>query len=318
MIKINLRAFSQWILIVLSGCFSLISVADTAENRVIQHALGSSQITGTPLRVVTLFQGATDTAVALGAQPVGVVESWTHKPVYPYLRSALEGVANVGLETQPNLERILKLKPDLIIAAKFRHEKIYSQLSAIAPVIALDQVFNFKHTLKLMAEALNRQSQGQELMTRWQQRVTEFNKQTMQQTWPINVSILNFRADHIRLYSQHSFAGSILQELGFTRPNAKNSDDWVYKKLTSREALPSVNADAFFIFMREDNQAVVDNYQKWSQYPLWHRLNAVKKQQVYTVDDISWRLSGGILGANAVLDDLFRLFANSANTTSTQ
>lgn len=45
-----------------------------------------------------------------------VVDSWVEKPMYKYLRDDLEGVQHVGLETQPNLEEISKLNPDLIVA----------------------------------------------------------------------------------------------------------------------------------------------------------------------------------------------------------
>ncbi len=62
-----------------------------------------------PLRVITLFQGATDSAVALGITPCGIVDSWSEKPTYRYLRSALEPVPHVGLETQPSLEDIALL-----------------------------------------------------------------------------------------------------------------------------------------------------------------------------------------------------------------
>ncbi len=56
-------------------------------------------------RVVTLYQGATDSAVALGITPIGVVDSWLEKPMYRYLRDELNDVPHVGLETQPNLEK---------------------------------------------------------------------------------------------------------------------------------------------------------------------------------------------------------------------
>ena len=41
--------------------------------------------------------GATDSAVALGITPVGVVDSWLEKPMYRYLRGALDGVEHAHL-----------------------------------------------------------------------------------------------------------------------------------------------------------------------------------------------------------------------------
>lgn len=71
------------------------TLARTSENASpveVTHALGRTVVAQPALRVITLFQGATDTAVALGVRPAGVVESWTDKPVYPYLRPALADV----------------------------------------------------------------------------------------------------------------------------------------------------------------------------------------------------------------------------------
>lgn len=279
--------------------------------RLIQHAMGTTAITGTPKRVVTLFQGATDSAVALGLMPVGVVESWVQKPVYEYLRASLRGSEIVGLETQPNLEKLVALKPDLIVAAKFRHEAIYPQLSAIAPVIYLEEIFDFKHTVQLMGQALNRDQKAREILDNWVRKIDLFRTQLSTKNnvdWPKDISLLNFRADHLRFVSQRSFSGSILKEVGFTHSSLARTDSWTYKKITSKEALPTINAETFFIFVRAEQPAVTQNYKKWQKHPLWKALQANRIGQAYEVDEIIWSLSGGIIGANMILDDLFRIY----------
>lgn len=281
------------------------------ETRIINHAMGKTEITGNPKRIVTLFQGATDTAVALGVIPVGVVESWVEKPVYPYLRKVLKGTEIVGLETQPNLEHLVALNLDLIVASKFRHETLYPQLSAIAPVIFLEEIFVFKQTLRLMGEALGQEKKAEQLLSRWEQRVDYFQQVISSRNnvdWPIKISLLNFRADHLRLLSRKSFSGLIMTELGFEHSSFADTDDWIYKKLISKEALPTINADTFFVFLRTENPAVNENYNNWRKHPLWNALKASQSDQVYKVDEIIWSLSGGITGANMILDDLFRIY----------
>lgn len=54
-----------------------------------------------PLRLVTLFQGATDSAVALGVTPCGVVESSSEKPTFRYLRPALANVPRLAWKPSP-------------------------------------------------------------------------------------------------------------------------------------------------------------------------------------------------------------------------
>ncbi|MCG8710499.1 iron-siderophore ABC transporter substrate-binding protein [Brenneria sp. 4F2] len=277
--------------------------------RLIHHALGNTTIAGTPQRVVTLFQGATDTAVALGIQPVGVVDSWTEKPTYKYLRSALNGVTHVGLETQPSLEDIALLKPDLIIASRFRNEKIYGLLSQIAPTVALDEVFEFKKTVQLMGMALNRQAQANRLLSDWRQRVDELRIRLRARAganWPPSVSVMEFRGDHVRNYLSGSFAGSILSELGFVWPQHGSPSRQILQKLTNKESIPVLDADLFFLFIRPENPAVQQNYRDWVSHPLWRRMSAPRREQVYRVDSVVWILSGGIMGANKVLDDIER------------
>ncbi len=286
------------------------TVLASDHTRTLTHALGNTSITGTPTRIVTLYQGATDTAVALGITPVGVVDSWLEQPTYQFLREQLANVTHVGLETQPNLELIASLQPDLIIAAKMRHEKIYPQLSQIAPTISIDYVFQFKDTVQQMGTALNRQTQADELLNHWTQRVADFQQQlkTTQRNTPNTVSLLDFRPDHVRLYLQDSFAGSILTELGFTVARNQGSHNQWALKLTSRESMPSLNADVFFIFKLTDDPVTQRVYQQWTQHPLWQTLTAVQQQQVFFVDEVAWSASGGVLGANKMLDQVYQHF----------
>ncbi|KPC23579.1 Achromobactin-binding periplasmic protein [Pseudomonas syringae pv. cilantro] len=263
-----------------------------------------------PLRVVTLFQGASDSAVALGVTPCGVVDSWSEKPMYRYLRPALAAVPHVGLETQPSLEDIVLLKPDLIVASRFRHQRIAPLLEQISTVLMLEEVFEFKRTLAMMGAAINRQQQAMELLGEWQRRVTELRGQLQAKfagRWPITVSVLDIREDHIRSYLPASFAGSVLSELGFAWTPAAREASGVSLKLSSKESLPVVDADLFFIFQRADSKAAQQNYDKLIQHPFWQQLRAPQDKQVFRVDAVAWSLSGGILGANRMLDEVTRV-----------
>nr|WP_247719273.1 iron-siderophore ABC transporter substrate-binding protein [Pseudomonas syringae] len=270
-----------------------------------------------PLRVITLFQGASDTAVALGVTPCGVVDSWSEKPMYRYLRPALAAVPHVGLETQPSLEDIVLLKPDLIVASRFRHQRIAPLLEQIGTVLMLEEVFEFKRTLAMMGAALQRQQLAMDLFGQWQQRVAALRGQLQAKfagRWPITVSVLDIREDHIRSYLPASFAGSVLSELGFAWTPAAREATGVSLKLSSKESLPVVDADLFFVFQRADSNAAQHTYDKLVQNPFWQQLRAVRDHQVWRVDAVAWSLSGGILGANRMLDEIARVaLADSAS-----
>ncbi|MFD1175994.1 ABC transporter substrate-binding protein [Paenibacillus puldeungensis] len=307
----SLRSYLVLILIisVLAGCSSGGS-SDKAnasgETRTVKHAMGETKISGTPKRIVTLYQGANDVVVSLGVKPTGIVESWVQKPVYEYLRADLKDVPQVGEETQPNLEEIHKLKPDLIIATKSRHEDIYDQLSKIAPTVVTEKLYDWKETLKLAGEAMNVKDKSNQLLSDWEARVADF-KQKMGNQLPIEVTITNFRADQVRIFYM-GYAGNILKELGFTRPPGHDEDKWGVE-LTSKESIPDMNADLIFNFNSgTDREAIDKTYKEWTSSKLWTNLDAVKNNRVVQVDEVAWNSAGGYKSANLMLDDLYKYF----------
>jgi iron complex transport system substrate-binding protein len=275
------------------------------EVRTIKHVMGETKITGTPQKMVALYQGASDVAVAYGIKPVGIVESWMEQPVYNYLRAQLGDVPQLGAEHQPNLEAISKLKPDVIFASKLRHEKIYNQLSQIAPTVMINEVYEWKETVRLIGEVMNRQEQGAKLMQDWNNRVADF-KAKMGSRLPMEATITNFRADHARIFYM-GYAGGILKELGFTRPKGHDAETWGVM-LTSKESIKDMNAELIFNFYSAADPKVDKLYKEWTEHPLWKNLEAVKKNQVVTVDEVSWNYAGGYISANNMLDELYAFF----------
>lgn len=294
-------AFASALLLV--GMLSIANSATAGAQVADQDRVDTST---TSPRIVTLYQGATDSAVALGITPIGVVDAWLEKPMYQYLRNALTSAQHVGLETQPNLEKIAWLRPDLVIASDFRHARIAPLLDAIAPTVSANTVFDFKTTLTMVANATGREARADQLMQHWEARVADFRQQIAAQLgdrWPQKVAVVRFKSDHVRIYTS-GFAGSILNELGFEQPDTLQTQGWGMK-LSSTENIPVLDADVMFVLLEPDDPAIEDNYRRWAAHPLWQQLTAVQNERVFEVDPVSWMMGGGILAANGMLDDLY-------------
>jgi len=195
--------------------------ADADMEKTIEHAMGSVTLKKKTERIVVLFNGAVDISVALGVKPVGAVESWDQKPWYNFLRAQMEGVKDLGEETQPNIEAIIALKPDLIIAQKTRHEKIYPQLNSIAPTIVMEELFDWKANTKMMAEALDKQDEATEIFSDWDKRVAEFKQKVGDKLANTEVSVMRFEQDGSARIYVTGFAGTIFKELGLSRPESQ-------------------------------------------------------------------------------------------------
>ncbi|TFE00113.1 ABC transporter substrate-binding protein [Jeotgalibacillus sp. R-1-5s-1] len=273
----------------------------------VEHAMGTTTLEEKPERVVTLYQGATDTVLEFGVTPVGVVESWVQMPMYDYLKDDLQDVTYVGQETQPNLEEIAALEPDVIFASQIRHEEIYEQLSEIAPTIVNETIYDFKETTNLIGSALGEEEQAETLLADWDSRIADFQeKVSTNENWPMSAAVLNYRADHARIYVT-GFAGSILQEAGFEEPTELQGQNEEIVMLNDKEAIPQMNADVIFQFM-EDTPDVQNTYEDWTAHPLYQNLEAVKNDNVFTVDEVAWNMAGGLQSAHLMLDDMYEYF----------
>jgi iron complex transport system substrate-binding protein len=108
----------------------------------VEHALGTTTVTGSPQRVVALGPGDTDAALALGVTPVGVASTGTGDGVPPWTRAAADGaeprvLGVTGDAQQVDLEAVAALEPDLILATGYYDvAAVYERLSAIAPTLA--------------------------------------------------------------------------------------------------------------------------------------------------------------------------------------
>ena len=317
--KSILSLLSILLLLVLGACGSKEEkVADdekekkepAAESYTVEHAMGTTEIKGTPERVVILTNEGTEALLALGVKPVGAVQSYVGDPWYDHIKDEMEGVEVVGQEDPVNVEAIAKLQPDLIIGNKLRQEKIYDQLSAIAPTVFSETLRGeWKENFELYAKAVNQEEKGQEVIAAYDQRI-ETLKAELGDKLNQEISMVRFMPGDVRIYHKDSFSGVILEQLGFARPAEQDKEDFAEKNAT-KERIPAMDGDVLFYFTFEEGSGEASALEKeWVNDPLFQNLNAVKTGNVHKVDDSIWNTAGGVLAANKMLDDLSEIMAS--------
>jgi iron complex transport system substrate-binding protein len=280
----------------------------TETSYTVEHAMDTTEIKGTPERVVILTNEGTEALLALGIKPVGAVKSWTGNPWYDHIKDKMEGVKELGTEAEPNLEAIAALKPDLIIGNKLRHEKIYEQLKAIAPTVFSETLRgNWKDNFMLYAKAVNKEEKGKEVIAEYDKRIEEL-KAKLGDKLKMKVSIVRFMPGDVRIYHKDSFSGVILDQLGFARPESQNVNDFAEMGVT-KERIPAMEGDILFYFIYETGDGEASKLEKeWINDPLFKSLNVAKQGKVYKVSDAIWNTAGGVLAAHLMLDDIEKYF----------
>ena len=281
--------------------------------RMVKHALGETCVPAHPQRVVALVSNAVVNLLSLGVQPIGAVSN-----VPSFVLDQLKDVEILGYSEQVNLEKILLLKPDLILAQKWNAEAVYDKLSKIAPTVVDDRKIGaWKESFALHAKALGMTDKAKQLMAQYDQRVERFKAQ-MGQLKQTSVSLIGVYPEGIFIFFQNSFGGTILQDIGLPRPPAQvRGKTRLIGERISKELMHYADGDVIFAWSYSDTLATVrsarDKLNRLKSDPLWLKLDAVEQGRVYQVSD-HWTI-GSPLTANLVLDDLFKYLIEEQSKT---
>ncbi|GAA1965892.1 iron-siderophore ABC transporter substrate-binding protein [Catenulispora subtropica] len=273
--------------------------------RSVKHAMGTAEIKSQPKRVVVLDSGELDDVTLLGITPVGAVSPHLKSEGgFPaYLKSEIGGTVDVGPMTEPNLELITSLKPDLILTSKVRHEKIYSKLNAIAPTVMAETTgFPWKANLELYAQALGKESEAKAAVTRYEARAAKLGEAIKAKNGGKlpTVSVVRFVAGPTRLYQKSSFSGVVLRDVGLPRPAAEDVDQLMLE--VSPEQIGKADADIVFVTTSDDPSKTKETEVQGTA--VWKDLPAVKENRVFTVPDETWMSGIGVQAAEQMLGDI--------------
>lgn len=275
--------------------------------REITHAMGVTEVPDDPQRIVILTNEGTEALLAVGITPVGAVRSWTGDPWYDHIADEMADVTVVGEESAVNLEAIAALQPDLIIGNKTRQEKIYEQLSAIAPTVMAERLRgDWKINMALYTDAAGKGEEGQAALDAFAARQAKLAEE-LGDALNEEISLVRFGSAMTRIYYLDTFAGLILGEIGFARPATQNKQEFADD--VGKERIPDFEGDRMFYFTYETGDGGGDAQEaEWTADPLWQNLKVVKAGKAHQVDDAIWNTAGGYIAANLLLDDVENIY----------
>jgi iron complex transport system substrate-binding protein len=284
-----------------------LALAPAASAREVTHSMGVADVPDAPQRVVVLTNEGTEALLAIGITPVGAVRSWLGDPWYDHISGQMADVTVLGEESAVDLELLAALEPDLIIGTKVRHEKIYEQLSAIAPTVISERLRgDWKVNMALYAEAVGKTAEAEAAFAAYDTRVAAISEQ-LGEAKAEQISLVRFMAGRTRIYLKDTFAGTVLGQIGFARPASQDRDEFADE--VTKERIPDFNGDRLFYFVYETGDGAADSAAaEWMADPLWAALPVVQAGKAQPVSDAIWNTAGGIIAANVMLDDIETIY----------
>ena len=255
----------------------------------VKDAKGEFTLDKTPSRVVVLEYSFVDALAQVGVSPVGVADDNKVDRILPQVREKIAAWQSVGTRSQPSLEVIASLKPDLIIADPSRHTAVFEELKKIAPTVMFDSRHeSYQENLETAQKIGDLVGKSAEMKAK----INEHNDYIANIAKNLGVqgkkaSFGTSREDKFNIQNDNGYVGSFLTTLGFA-PTKLNSDQSFVE--INLEQLVMEKPEYLFIAHYRDESIA----RKWEAEPLWKAIPAVKANHVYSVDSDMWARGRGL------------------------
>lgn len=255
----------------------------------VKDAKGEFTLDKTPSRVVALEYSFVDALAQVGVSPVGVADDNKIDRILPQVREKIAAWQSVGTRSQPSLEVIASLKPDLIIADPSRHTAVFEELKKIAPTVMFDSRHeSYQENLETAQKIGDLVGKSSEMKAK----INEHNDYIANIAKNLGVqgkkaSFGTSREDKFNIQNDNGYVGSFLTTLGFA-PTKLNSDQ-AFVEINLEQLVMEKPEYLFIAHYRDESIA-----RKWEAEPLWKAIPAVKANHVYSVDSDMWARGRGL------------------------
>lgn len=220
------------------------------------------------------------------------------------------GVTDLGFVTEPSLERIVALQPDMIIAFTGNAglaESVYPMLSSLAPTV-LDISGDWRGFYDVIAQLTGREAEVAPLFAAYEARVQDIRARMPEDT----VSIIRITPWDFQVYLDSAKAYApfeVASEAGLKRTSYETDPSGQETlKRPDWEELAALDGDILlYIVGGTNDSATSGRLQEVTESPLWQMLPAVQSGRVHPIDPAIWMEFSGLPSAHRVLDDIERL-----------
>lgn len=276
-----------------------------------KHSLGESVIPAEPKRIAITHQIIMDWLLPLGIYASVAPKAGPDRDYAPYLpQDQREKLKLIGPPGNPNPEAFLAESPDVIFL-NWGHEKVYDQMSKIAPTVFVASKDNWRELFRDYAAMLRKEQEGEQWLAAYQQKADKAKARIAPALKDQTVVFVRFLPKELRVYSNHpatSVGGVLYHDLGLKAPPQLASD--TQYEAISLEGLVEMNPDHIFMqigFIPESDKEAKKRYDEITEGALWKQISAVRQGHLYPVDDNFFNNSP--LGKQFAIDTIVGTFA---------
>lgn len=218
------------------------------------------------------------------------------------LPESMKGVPEIGFVYNINMESLIGLKPDLVLAGKNQHDKFVPLLeSNNIKVIELNAKTydDVKDTVKMLGEIYGTQEKAQQECALLDKEINAVREKLPREKK--RVVIMHATASSVTVEGEKSIAGCVSDILGFENIAYKALGGKSEKTPYSMEALVEQDPEIIFItFMGKADEIENRLQNDFKNNPAWASLRAVQQGKVYVLPENLFLLNPGLAYPEAV------------------
>lgn len=245
-----------------------------------------------PERIVALAGSDLNLLAAVDVTLVGRVSTKVGSIPAKY-----ENLPEVGATTGLNIEKVVSLKPDCVLAVAGQHDKYIKLLESNNIPVLMLRIKSFedvKDTLHLMSQLAGTENKGDAVIAKLDEEIQAVLKKMPKEKQ--TVVILHATAKNVTVELDTSIAGGVAKMLGFENVAKIGTADFKGDKLPySLEELVKSNPGVIFLTSMGNSPDIEKRMKEdITGNPAWSSLDAVKNDRFYVLPEKYFLLNPGL------------------------
>ncbi|MEA1855358.1 iron-siderophore ABC transporter substrate-binding protein [Cytobacillus sp. OWB-43] len=302
--------------LILAGCMQKEEESNSGEENnnnqtiVIEDASGERSFEGVQEKVVALEWSVAEELLAVGVQPAAVADVEGFNKWVTIDAKLDDSVVDIGLRTEPNIEEIAKLEPDVIIGMEYQ-EQFKADLEKIAPVVIFDSSTEeaqkdlyayMLHTLKQTGKLVGKEQEADEAVAHLEEKMAEAKENISAAQLKTNEFVFTQaysanQAPTFRLFTENSTVSHTLEGIGLTN-KIQDQDPQPSGFITTNVEGVSKYEEAIFLHTVQKDDPLFNNLEG---NKAWNSLYFVENDLMYDVGAGVWTF-GSVLSMETLVD----------------
>ncbi|MGY0233853.1 ABC transporter substrate-binding protein [Longispora urticae] len=267
-------------------------------------------------RVVALEWGEAEMLVTLGVMPVGVADI-KNFAIWDTAVKIDAGVKDVGTRSEPSIDAIVALKPDLIVMEVEKDFALVEQLEKFVPVLvakgsdATRNLERMREDFTMIATAVGKSTEAKKTLTELDGALAAAKTKiaaaggankpfVMADGWKEGSTI------SIRMFGQGSYVSQLAIQAGLKNAwTGKVDEAWGLGNTDVEGLSPLKDQDVRFLYSAPEDDVFADGL---AGNAIWDSMTYVKTKQVHKLPNGIWTF-GGPASSRQFIDQLVKVYA---------